>query len=378
MPENKKDEEGCCSTIPYRQLYQEYVTLDYFGALDNIFYTKNEIDAGKIRRHGFLVNKNDEDVVTWLSANNSFTWKLFDHIRIVQEKISGIFKCDNKEFQLIMHRFMKEYMFSTVYVIYSKQIKQLEIELATKLAIKNNEDVTEKINKLIPESNFRLFRRYKTENEKWVWESILAGIKDIKLDKYVKKILPLRATYNEGYMFPRVYHIYKQYEAQMQSYFRLFFTLNKSVVLSATTDKGLENKIQELYSVQPVIMNTRATSKTRAKKMELVQEIPMLKEYYDNIITLLNDELMELGLGGDSSTKCEKLTTGENFRDLLPSTMLQNSILHSLENFSEQMKKRYKQELKFDNVLSPNEQGIPLTGQQQNMNKQKPKPDAPK
>lgn len=273
---------------------------------------------------------------------------------------------------------MKEYMFSTVYVIYSKQIKQLEIELATKLAIKNNEDVTEKINKLIPESNFRLFRRYKTENEKWVWESILAGIKDIKLDKYVKKILPLRATYNEGYMFPRVYHIYKQYEAQMQSYFRLFFTLNKSVVLSATTDKGLENKIQELYSVQPVIMNTRATSKTRAKKMELVQEIPMLKEYYDNIITLLNDELMELGLGGDSSTKCEKLTTGENFRDLLPSTMLQNSILHSLENFSEQMKKRYKQELKFDNVLSPNEQGIPLTGQQQNMNKQKPKPDAPK
>lgn len=178
-----------------------------------------------------------------------------------------------------------------------------------------------------------------------------------------QKVHPIRASFNEGFFFLRVYDIFATYESQMQVYDQLFLALHKVGDINAEDGKSIQAKMSQ-FSDPTVFTYTTINSTdstTTIDNLNLTRHLSQLDTSYDNIHNRLNDRLARLGLAGDDSVKPERITTGENFRALQPTTAFQLSILSKLRVVSRRMVNRFGQEVKFTIALHPNSQGIPQT-----------------
>lgn len=357
-----------CNSINYKQLYDRYINSCFFGAMDWCFFQpEDQSKRAECITTGFAVNKDFVDLLKCRAPKYSFHYHVFDHIRMVEEVFSGMFITDNKEFNHILKYFIKEFMLNSVWVIYSEEFKEYELRLAAKLAEEHSQDPLEILEKAAPNSNFRLLRRVAHDKGGYRWDSILTGVQDIKIDEFLpvieeSKKTPIRFTFNEGFMFTRLYHIFAQYESQMQTYKALFNALHKVGDINGEDTKSIDAKKQQLDSsgvfTHTVIAQVEST--TTIENLELVPLMPQLTESYDNIHALLNDSLGRLGLAGDDSTKAERITTGENFRALQPNMAFQQAIQHMLDNVTERIQVHFKQSVKFSTSIEPNQQGIPI------------------
>lgn len=355
-----------CKSSSYRQLYDQFTNSSFFGGLEVCFFEPldNEKRAQCVTT-GFAVNKDIPSICG--SKEHSFLYHVFDHIRVIEEVFSGMFITDNDEFNHILPIFIKEFMLNNVWIIYSEEFKEFELTLAAKLAKETERDPLEVVEKAFPNSNFRLLRRVAHDKANYRWDAILSGVQDIKVEEFLpiiedSKRTPIRVSFNEGFMFTRLYEIFAQYEAQMQTYKRLFNALHKVGDINGEDMKAIENKKVQMDSpgvfTHTVVAQVEST--TTIDNLELVALMPQLTESYDNIHALLNDSLGRLGLAGDDSTKAERITTGENFRALQPNMSFQQTIQHRLDNVSKRIQTHFQQSVKFENKLKPNEQGIPV------------------
>lgn len=177
-------------------------------------------------------------------------------------------------------------------------------------------------------------------------------------------VKPLRVSFNEGFFFLRLYHIFATYESQMQVYDQLFLTLHKVGDINGEDTKSINTKLSQFADpnvfTYTTINNTDAT--TTIDNLDLTRHLPQLTVSYDNIHNRLNDNLGRLGLAGDDAVKPERVTTGENFRALQPTAAFQQSVLNKLANLTDRITTHFKQQVNFSASLQSNPQGIPETG----------------
>lgn len=362
-----------CLESPFRQLYDSFVNRCFLGALDVWFLPYESPDQrNACVTTGYAVNKDPNDILKCKDYFNRFKYQVLDHINVIEETISGLYKTENKEFNQIAHIFLREYMMGNIYVLYSEEFRDYELALAKTKAEENQEDPVERLERSYPDCNFRLLRRVpaKTNGDKirYRWDAVLSGLQDIELkDEFLPKVdelvkSPLRFTFNEGQLFMQLYQIFSQYEAQMQTWKLMFNALHKVGDINGediTSIQTKEKQFQAPSTFTSTAINEKAST-TTVEDLGLIEHIPRLKESYDSITTLLNDSLGRLGLSGDDSTKAERVTTGENYRALQPNMAFQQAILNRLETVTERINKHFNQEVVFIQGLQPNEQGIPI------------------
>lgn len=375
-----------CLESPYRQLYDSFINRCFLGALDVWFLPyESPNDRKSCVTTGYAVNKDTNEILKCRDYFSRFKYQVLDHIRIIEDTISGLYKTENEEFNQISHLFLREFMMGNIYVLYSEEFKDYELALAKRICEENQEDPIDRIERSYPDCNFRLLRRVpaKTEDNdvRWRWDAVLSGVQDIelkedflpKVDELVKN--PLRFTFNEGQLFMQLYQIFSRYEAQLQIYDQMFTGLHKIGDINGEDITSIQTKEKQFQS--PSVFTSTAVnqkeSTTTVEDLSLLTHIPTLKETYDNITTRLNDSLGRLGLAGDDSTKAERVTTGENFRALQPNMAFQQAILNRLEIVTERIRKHFQQEVIFIQGLQPNEQGIPITEDVQDDELGKPK-----
>lgn len=313
---------------------------------------------------GFPVNK---DLISLEELGGHFYfYHVFDHIRTVEEILTGLFKTENEEFSLILKPFLREFMMYEVYVIYSEEFRLYELNLLKKECLKTGKDFLEHKEKAYPDSNFRLLRRIKVKEGKYSWDALLSGLHNIS--DFGEEFKPIRFSFNDGFMFKRLFHIFSQYEAQMQTYKRLFLALHKVGDINGEDAKAVDSKKAQLASHDITTQTLLADddSMTTIQDLQLVDKMPQLEISYNSITTLLNDSLARLGLAGDDSTKCARITTGENFRALQPNMAFKEAIKHQLENVTHRIQKYFAQLVEFEDTIQPNEQGIPVTQENNN------------
>lgn len=156
-----------CKQSLYKNLYDNYVGSAYFGVLD-LYLLNTELQDGRDKciTTGFAVNKDLNELIPCRTLKFSFQHKVFDHIRHIEETLSGTIECDNEEFNYILHPFLREFMMGSVYIVYSPEFTKYELTLAVKLAEENHEDPVERLERAYPDSNYRLLRRVPTgDNE---------------------------------------------------------------------------------------------------------------------------------------------------------------------------------------------------------------------
>lgn len=167
----------------------------------------------------------------------------------------------------------------------------------------------------------------------------------------------------------QLFQIFSTYESQLQTYKQMFNALHKIGDINGEDITSIQTKEKQFQSpstfTSTAINQTEST--TTVESLGLIDHIPKLKDSYDSITTLLNDALGRLGLAGDDSTKAERVTTGENFRALQPNMAFQQAILNRLEIVSERIQKHFNQEVVFNQGLQPNEQGIPINENSQEL-----------
>lgn len=348
--------------VSFRSAYQEYSNLfGMFGApvLNIPHRLENQAHSG------YIVNKSLAELLKRITQNGAITYIVYDHIRHVQETLTGIFTVDNSEFKHILREFMAEFIMDEVCIIYSEEVNLLEQALLQKAVKGTQEDLWLRQQKAKFQSNFRLFKRVPDETTgKYGWKSVLTNISNIKLTPEQEKLIK-RVSFNDGFFFLRLFKIFSTYEAQMQSYIRLFKTLHKSVVITGNNSTDVNNKLTDLLSANVHISKTQDDIKHGLwfSNAELHKDIPNLDLSYHVIQTQLNDSLGRLGLGGDDSTKAERVTTGENFRALQPNSAFQQAMLLELNNVSDLISSDGMPiYLKFDLALKPNMQGVPVEG----------------
>lgn len=152
-----------CKQNFYKTLYDNYIGASFFGTLD--LYVLNSEDSeerNKCITTGFAVNKDTLTVSQCKAPKLSFQYRVFDHIRHIEEVLSGTITTNNKEFNHILHTFLREFMMGSIYLIYSEEFTKYELALASKLAEENQEDPVERLERSCPDSNFRLLRRVPT------------------------------------------------------------------------------------------------------------------------------------------------------------------------------------------------------------------------
>lgn len=359
-----------CKTANFKQLYDRFINSCYFSPIEYSFFAPENRDTReRCITTGYIVNKETEPQISKLS----FYYQVFDHIRHIEEILSGLFITDNPEFNHILKPFLSQFMLNNIWVIYSEEFKEYELKLAATKAQSIGQDPLEIVEKAFPESNFRLLRRVSDEKGTYRWDCILSGLQDVKIDEFLPikeqtKITPIRVSFNEGYMFTRFYQIFATYEAQMQTYKKLFNALHKIGDINGEDTKAIQSKISQMDSpeVFTYTVSDQADNMTTIENLNLVQNMSQLTESYDNIHALLNDSLAKLGLAGDDSTKAERITTGENFRALQPNMSFQQAILRALNNVTERIQKRFNQSVQFSTSIHPNQQGIPVLDGQNN------------
>lgn len=359
-----------CINTPYQQLWEQFIDYCTFNGA-GWYVLQPEAPNNKIQclTTGYVVNKDYPEILRCSFPTHSFQYHVFDHIRTIEEVFSGLYITNNKEFNHIFPIFIREFMLGSIYIIYSKEFRDYELQLAAKLASNDKQDPFERLEKSYPDSCYRLLRRVSDEKNKnnWRWDAILSGVQDIKIDEFLPIIdenpkHPIRCSFNDGFLFIRLYEIFAHYESQRQTYKRLFNALHKVGDITGEDISSIQNKELQFHSagVFTYTPMTEKSSTVVVEDLKLIERIKALHDSYDIIQTDLNDALGKLGLAGDDSTKAERITTGENFRALQPNMSYQQTIQHRLDIISERLKTHFNQSVTFINTLKPNEQGIPV------------------
>lgn len=364
MSDDIQIEEKSTNLTSFRSAYQEYS--NYFGIFGapvlNIPH-RLEKDANS----GYIVNKSITELINRITENGAITYVVYDHIRQIQETLTGLFTVDNDEFKYIFKDFLSEFIMDEVWIIYSEEVKLLEEVLLKKQTNLTEEDLLIRQQKAKFQSNFRLLKRVPLETAgTYGWKSVLTGVTGIKLTPEHEKIIK-RVTFNEGFFFTRLFRIFSTYESNMQSYLRLFKILHTPIFIRGDNVNSINTKLSEILTANAHIPKPQSDFKHGliVDSTKLHQDIDKLDLSYHVIQTQLNDSLARLGLGGDDSTKAERITTGENFRALQPNSSFQEAILHELNNVAYLLKlDGTKIDINFDITLKPNTQGIPINNDQ--------------
>lgn len=364
MPDNTQP--PTCQLVSFRSAYQEYS--DIFGMFGMpVLNIPHRLENQA--HNGYLPNKTITELITRWQQNGYITYTVYDHIRHIQETLTGIFTVDNKEFKYILRDFIAEFMMDEICVIYSEEVKLLEETLLHKLIKGTREDLWLRKQKAKFQSNFRLFKRVPNERTgEYGWKSILTNLTDIKLTPEQEAQMK-RFSFNDGYFFTRLFKIFATYETEMQTYIRFFKTLHTPIKISGITPDSIDNKLTEILSPNIHIAVTQNDLKdnTHIYNTGLHENMDSLDLSYHVIQTELNDSLARLGLGGDDSTKAERITTGENFRALQPNSSFQQAILLELNNMGEILSVDTPGiKLKFELTLQPDEKGIPTPNDKSN------------
>lgn len=149
-----------CLSTPFKQLYDSFINRCFLGGLDLWYLPFEPLDErNACVSTGFAVNKDPIDLLRCRGLQRGFHYQVLDHIRVIEEVFSGLFKTENKEFKQINHIFIREFMLSSIYVVYSPEFRDYELQLAQSIATKNKEDPIERLEKSYPDTSFRLLRR---------------------------------------------------------------------------------------------------------------------------------------------------------------------------------------------------------------------------
>lgn len=155
-----------CNKTPFKQLYEQFLESCFFGNSGCCFLQPEDPgERAKCITTGFAVNKDLTETLKCTFPKYSFQYQVFDHIRVIEEVLSGMFTTDNKEFNHVFPVFMREFMMGSVYVLYSEEFRDYELTLAAKLAEENQEDPFERLEKSYPDCSFRLLRRVAHEHQ---------------------------------------------------------------------------------------------------------------------------------------------------------------------------------------------------------------------
>lgn len=126
------------SLVSFRTAYEEYSNL--FGVFAAPVLLLPHLLENQAHS-GYLVNKGFAELAKRTIENGAITYLVYDHIRHVQETLTGIFTVDNEEFKHIMREFISEFMMDEVCIIYSEEINLLEQELLKKAVKGTQEDL---------------------------------------------------------------------------------------------------------------------------------------------------------------------------------------------------------------------------------------------
>lgn len=154
-----------CLSSPFKQLYDSFVNRCFLGGLDVWYLPYESIDErNACVSTGFAVNKDSSVFFACKGIQKGFRYQVFDHIRVIEEIFSGIYKTENKDFNQIAHIFLREFLLGSIYLIHSPEFRDYELALAVSLANQNKEDPVELLEKSYPDCPFRLLRRVAADN----------------------------------------------------------------------------------------------------------------------------------------------------------------------------------------------------------------------
>lgn len=306
------------------------------------FYGQN---AGKYRLIEALEAQN------WQTAD--FMQRMLQYLFHIVEYFSGEYSENtNEEFNDIWKKFFEKWYFGTVYVCYSQEMLDVEIQ-----SLEQRLDID--LDDIYPESKFRLFTLVKKHNQTlYEVSSVFSGIQYM-ID--TNKIPLVKASYNNGFQYIWWRTLLADYIALEQSFIQAAKLATKRVLRKTKdpTKADVENK--QLMDLSPVF-DLNYTHPVNKNEYELFDVMPadVPKEVLGYMIEWFGWRAQQMGYMQSSNEKKERLVTGEVFQDTHGLTNIQAATIKELTKFARNLNKKYPEiELNFGISNWGTSMGIP-------------------
>lgn len=283
----------------------------------------------------------------------------------------GEFDAHNDEFiEELWPVIIKAWYFGKLWVIKSDVVKQQEIMLAESDIYRDK--VPE--HKLYRDNPYRLFELQNFKDGKYYFRSLLTGITDFEIDPKEMVYLSL----NEGLNFIEWWRINMEFVSGRSRVVDSLKALSKTVLVVVRNQNAYDNEREQIEnpSVFYELQRQAGTQGTGSTEQNLYQHMPVIdgqriRDMQDVVQSLYEKDCEFLGVTMNSNDKKERLTAGENYKDLRRITNLQDWQLKSLKTFEARLKRKGWVEKKFRIEISglAFAQGLPdtvLTGGQNN------------
>lgn len=285
---------------------------------------------------------------------NEFSKNIYDFQRQITDYFAGEYtETTDDEFQEIWKDFFYHWYWDDVYVCYSPELLNIQIE-----SWKERLDINKyKSHWRCPYRLLKLVKR--EEQNKGIYSCIWTGI-HYEIDE--TQIPMVWASANDGMNWRYWRDLIKEFIAAEQYFIKTQKLSGKRIIrdIKNTDNVTQENENLAHTSVIFDINATDATMKNRYVPFDACHpEIP--KGIWDNAINWFRTRAGLLGYIQNMNDKKERLTTGENFKDLHGATNIQINNLKQLNNFGREFSLEYPgKELNFNLSNWGEAEGIPI------------------
>lgn len=283
----------------------------------------------------------------------------------------GEFDAHNDEFiEELWPIIIKAWYFGKLWVIKSDDIMNQEILLSESEIYRGK--VME--HKLYRDNPYRLFELQEIRDGKYYFKSLLTGITDFEIDP--KEMIYL--SLNEGMNFIEWWRINMEFVSGRSRVIDSLKALSKTVQVIVRNQNTYDSEREQIEnpSVFYELQRQAGTQGTGPTEQNLYQHMPIIdgqriRDMLDAVQTIYEKDCEFMGVTINSNEKKERLTAGENYKDLRRVTNLQDWQLKSLKVFESKLKKRgwVKDDFKIEISGLAFAQGLPdtvLTGGQEN------------
>ena len=248
--------------------------------------------------------------------------------------------------------FFEHWYWEDVYICHSEEVLKLEVE-SWKDRLDINHDFCNSDN---PYRLFKLVKRL--DNSNAVCSSIYTG-ENYEIDTSV--IPMVWASANKGLNWIYWRELIKDFIGGEQSFITTQKLVNKRLIRKTKNEVNAKNEDANLRTLEPVfdVNSTDATLKNTYEPFFICPpEVP--RGLWDNLLNWFMTRAGWLGFVQNMNDKKERLTTGENFKDLHAVSNVQYRNLKALNKFGRLLGRKYPgKELNFNLSNWGEAQGLP-------------------
>lgn len=265
---------------------------------------------------------------------DDYTTQHFDKRKQITDYFAGEYtETNDEEFAVIFEKFFEYWYWSEIWVCYSETLLETEIQ-----SWKNRLDIEKQ--KCAYKCPYRLFTKVKRISQtKSVYSSIWTGI-HYEIDE---EIIPMiYASCNNGLNERMWRRLIKEHIAGIQQFITVQNLSTKVLFCNKINETEFNKEKEQLKKVDPIfhVNGTELTKKNQYDVMQICDTV-LPKTILDNITAYFLKESAGLGYVENMNDKKERLTTGENFKDLKAISNIQYRHLKNLNTFAKNFNDEY-------------------------------------